>query len=339
MLRVTIPRSGPPSVMVLREHPDPEPGAGEVRIRVEAAGVCFADLMIRMGLYPEAPPFPVVPGYEVAGVIDAVGEGVDASRVGAPVVALTLFGGYSTHVVVPDAHALTRPARLDAVTAAAMPVNGLTAWMLTQQLFRVRAGDRVLVPSAGGGVGLAVLDLVRWKEGTAMGVASLAKHAFLLERGFAHVVDRNARDWKQVVEAAGPFDLVLDSVGGRSVSHSFDLVAGGGMLICYGYQSVAASSKRKLWPALKAMVELPWLRFNPLALADTNRAVAGVNMLKLATDAVRVRAWMTELLALWESGIFRPYVHATVPFSRAEEAHGLLHDRKNVGKVVLVPDP
>lgn len=339
MLRVTVPRSGAPSVMVLRESPDPEPGVGEVRIRVEAAGVCFADLMIRMGLYPEAPPFPVVPGYEVAGVIDAVGEGVAASRVGTPVVALTLFGGYATHVVVPDGHALSRPPGLDAVTAAAMPVNGLTAWMLTQQVFRVRAGDRVLVPSAGGGVGLAVLDLVRWKGGVSIGLASPSKHAFLLERGFARVVDRSAEDWVGLAQADGLFDLVLDSVGGHSVSESFELVAGGGMLVCYGYQAVAASHKRKLWPALKTMVELPWLRFNPLALANTNRAVAGVNMLKLATDATQVRAWMTELLALWAGGIFRPYVHASVPFSRAAEAHMLLHDRKNIGKVVLVPDP
>src|SRR5688572_7456571 len=140
MEQVWIPRTGAPEVLEVREAPDPEPGKGEVRVAVEAAGVNFADAMTRIGVYPDAPPLPAVVGYEVAGKIDRVGEGVPSSRVGEPVLAATRFGGYSSMVVVPSGQAMRRPEGLDAKNAAAIPVTGLTAWMMLEEMARVREG-------------------------------------------------------------------------------------------------------------------------------------------------------------------------------------------------------
>ena len=175
MRQIVFRRTGPPSVLELEEVPDLTPGPGEVRIAVEAAGVNFADLMARMGVYPDAPPLPSVVGYEVAGTVDAVGHGVDPGRVGEPVVALTRFGGYATQVVVAGFQAVRRPDGLGAVEGAGIPVVGLTAWMLCEVMGRARAGDRVLVHSAAGGVGLAALDLLKWRGATAVGTASAAQ--------------------------------------------------------------------------------------------------------------------------------------------------------------------
>ena len=157
MKQIWISQIGDPNVLEVRDSPDPMPGPGQVRIQVEFAGVNFADLMARMGIYPDSPKLPAVVGYEVAGQIDAIGEGVSPHRMGQPVVALTRFGGYSSAVLVPERHAVQRPEGMDAKTAAAIPVTGLTAWMMLEVMGGLKAKDRVLVHSAGGGVGLAAL--------------------------------------------------------------------------------------------------------------------------------------------------------------------------------------
>ena len=154
MRQVWIPKTGGPEVLEVREAPDPEPGPGAVRIRVAAAGINFADLLARMGLYPDAPKLPAVVGYEVAGTVDRVGAGAGLAE-GDRVVALTRFGGYSDAVVVPGFQAIALPAAVGFEKAAALPVNYLTAWLMLVHLGNLRAGDRVLVHAAAGGVGQA----------------------------------------------------------------------------------------------------------------------------------------------------------------------------------------
>jgi NADPH:quinone reductase-like Zn-dependent oxidoreductase len=155
--QVVITRTGPPEVMVLREGPAPAPQTGEVSVRVDAIGVNFADLMMRMGLYPDAPRPPSVPGYEVAGAIAAVGEGISPERIGQDVIALVRFGGYSDAICVPASRAYRRPEGVGAEVGAALPVNYLTAYQMLVVMGRVRAGDTVLVHGAAGGVGLAAV--------------------------------------------------------------------------------------------------------------------------------------------------------------------------------------
>src|SRR3990172_9443052 len=148
MRQIWIPRHGPPEVLELREERDPLPRPGELRIRVEACGVNFADVMGRLGLYPDLPPLPVVPGYEVAGRVDAVGDDVEADRIGRDVLAMTRFGGYPDVVCVPEAQVPARPEGMNARPGAALPVNYLTAWQLIVVMGSLGAGETVLVHSA-----------------------------------------------------------------------------------------------------------------------------------------------------------------------------------------------
>lgn len=336
MEQVWIPRVGDPSVLEVREAPDPAPGPGQVRVRVDASGVNFADLMARMGLYPDAPPLPAVVGYEVAGIIAEVGAGVSPERVGERVVALTRFGGYATQVVVDAIQAVPRPAGLDAVTAAAIPVVGLTAWMMLEVMGRVRSGDRVLVHSAGGGVGLAALDLLRWRGATAIGTASEGKHELLRKLGYDRLIDSRREDFEAALSGGPGFDLVLDAVGGASWAKGLRLLRPGGRLVCFGFSASAVGQRRSLLAALRSFLAVPWLKINPVTLMNENKGVLGVNMGHLWSEAERVADWMRELLLRWEEGVLRPRVHAAVPLADAARAHRILHERANVGKVVLV---
>ncbi len=337
MRQVWIPRIGDPDVLEVREATDPEPGPGQVRVRVAAAGVNFADLMARMGLYPDAPPLPAVVGYEVAGTIDAVGEGVNDNRIGENVLAMTRFGGYSSAVVVDQRIVARVPEGCDPADAASIPVTGLTAWMMLEVMGRVRAGDRVLVHSAGGGVGLIALDLLKWRGAWAAGTASAAKHPLLRERGYDRLVDYRTEDFEAALADEPGFDLILDPVGGDSWAKGLRLLRPGGRLVCFGMSSNASGDTRSVIGTLRNLTTVPWLKVNPISLMNDNKGVMGVNMGHLWGEAERVRGWLDRLMDLWREGVLRPMVHERVPFDRAADAHRLLHERKNIGKVLLTP--
>src|SRR5438270_6551786 len=226
--QVVIVRHGPPEVLTPRESPDPVPGDGEIRIAVYAAGVNFADILARLGLYPDAPKPPVVVGYEVSGVVDAVGANVTRLRKGDRVVALTRFGGYADRVVVPEWMAFPIPAAMDANVAAAIPVNYATALVALYQMSNLSAGETVLVHGAGGGVGIAATQLARLRGATVIGTASAAKHEAIREHGAQHAIDYRKADVvaevKRMTDGRGG-DVVLDPIGGRSFADSYRLLA------------------------------------------------------------------------------------------------------------------
>src|SRR5438309_7450717 len=221
----------------MREAPDPQPGPGEVRIRVRAAGVNFADLMARRGLYPDAPPLPFVPGYEVAGEVDAG----DPGRIGQRVIALTRFGGYSDFVVVPSRRAIEMPSNLSFSQAAAIPVVWLTAWHMLVELCNVRRGQRVLVHAAAGGVGTAALQICRRIGDEVIGTASASKHARLREMGLSHAIDYRTQDFevevKRITGGRG-VHIVLDAVGGASIKKGWRCLAATGKLVVFGASSL-----------------------------------------------------------------------------------------------------
>jgi len=336
--QIWIPKTGKPNVLDVREAADVHPASGEVRIDVRASGINFADLMARMGLYPDAPPLPTVVGYEVAGVVDAVGPGVDESRIGERVLSLTRFGGYSSQVCVPDAQAVRIPDDVDDVHAASIPVTGLTAWMMIEVMGRVREGDRVLVHSAGGGVGLMAIDLLKRRGATAIGTASSRKHAFLKERGYDQLIDYTQEDFHRVLQHDEGLDLILDAVGADSWKKGLKLLRAGGRLVVFGMSANATSSSRKLSSVVKSLSQVPWLQMNPISLMNHNVGIMGVNMGHLWHEAERVTGWLHQLLDCVTAGEVRPLVHKTFPFSRAADAHQCIHDRENIGKVILVPD-
>jgi NADPH:quinone reductase-like Zn-dependent oxidoreductase len=318
----------------VREAPDPQAGPGALRIRVRAAGVNFSDLLARQGLYPDAPKPPCVVGYEVAGVVDAVGAGIARSRIGERVIAMTRFGGQSELVVVPAGRAFPLPDGWSFAEGAALPVVYLTAHHILVRVAAVRAGETVLVHAAAGGVGLAVAQLGQILGLRVIGLASAAKHDVLRSCG-VEPLDRADPGWVEAVRrlASGGVDVVLDPVGGASWRAGYRLLAPAGRLVCYGAAELSSGPRRNLGAVLWRL--LRWPRFGPLALMNDNRSVAGVNLGHLWDGEAMLRPQVEVLLGYAAAGRIRPRVDRAVPLGQAAEAHRYIHERRNIGKVVL----
>lgn len=344
MRQVWIPKTGAPDVLEVREAPDPTPGPGEVLIAVEAAGVNFADILARQGLYPDGPPLPAVVGYEVAGAVAAVGRGVGSVAVGDPVLALTRFGGYSSHVVTPESAVFKRPAGMSAEDGAAIPVNYLTAFQMMVVMGSLRharelGGERVrvLVHGASGGVGTACADIGRVYAAELFGTASPGKHGYVRERGYDHAIDYRNEDFVAVVHGLTDgrgVDLVLDPIGGEHWGRSLEVLAPGGRAVVYGVSSVAGGGRLAL---ARMALGVPWLKFNPIRLINANQGVLGVNLGHLWGARDRVANWSRAVLNLYERGDVRPHVDRVFSFDEAAGAHRYLEERENRGKVLLRP--
>ncbi len=324
----------------MREAPDPEPDTGEVRIAVEAAGINFADIMARMGTYPDLPGIPIVVGYEVAGRIDAVGPGVDEARVGQDVLAMCRFGGYSSAVCVPQTQVFSRPSGMDARTGAALPVTYLTAWQLIVAMGGLSKGETVLIHSAGGGVGIAGVQIAKHIGATVIGTASPGKHDYLRSIGVDHCIDYRSEDFEtrtmEITGGAG-VELICDAVGGDSFKKGFRILAPTGRLGMFGMSTTVTGKKKSMLSMLGMVRHLPWFQFNPVALMNQNKGVFGVNMGRMWDQAPRLGGWMDEILKLYGEGVLAPRVDTSFSFDEAAAAHHYIQDRKNVGKVLLTP--
>jgi NADPH:quinone reductase-like Zn-dependent oxidoreductase len=340
MRQIWISKAGPPEVLQVKEAPDPHPAAGELRIRVEASGINFADIMGRLGLYPDLPRIPVVPGYEVAGRVDAVGAGVDAGWVGVDVFASTRFGGYADVVCVPQAQVFPRPANMSAQDGASIPVNYLTAWQLIVVMGGLKVGETVLVHSAGGGVGIAATQIAKHIGAKVIGTASAAKHEELRALGVDHLIDYRTEDFearaRQITGGRG-VELILDAVGGDSLKKGYRLLAPTGRLGMFGASSAATGKARGYLGMASMLANTPWVQFNPLSLMNANKGVFGVNLGHMWGDFDRMRPWMDQLMGLWESGAIKPKIARVFKFYEAAAAHHFIQDRKNIGKVLLKP--
>jgi synaptic vesicle membrane protein VAT-1 len=339
MRQIWISKTGPPEVLQVREAPDPHPAAGELRIRVEASGVNFADIMGRLGLYPDLPRIPVVVGYEVAGRVDEAGAGVDAGWIGRDVFAATHFGGYADVVCAPQAQVFPRPSNMSAEQGASIPINYLTAWQLVVAMGGLKASETVLVHSAGGGVGIAATQIAKHIGAKVIGTASAGKHEELRALGVDHLIDYRTEDFekraRQITGGRG-VELILDAVGGDSLKKGYRLLAPTGRLGAFGASSATASKGGYLAMA-SMLANTPWVRFNPLSLMNANKGVFGVNLSHVWGDFERVRPWMDQLVGLWESGAIKPKVARVFRFDEAAAAHHFIQDRKNIGKVLLAP--
>lgn len=340
MRQIWIPKAGEPEVLDVVETRDPAPEAGQLRIRVAAAGINFADIMGRLGLYPDLPKMPVVPGYEVAGSIDAVGAGVSETWIGKEVLAMTRFGGYADVVCVPENQVWERPGTMPAEDGAAIPVNYLTAWQLIVVMGGLRKGESMLVHSAGGGVGIAATQIAGHIGATVIGTASASKHEYLAANGVDHLIDYRSEDFEtrtlEITQGKG-VELILDAVGGESFKKGFRVLAPTGRIGMFGLSSAATGKQRSFGSLFKTIANMPWFMFNVPALIDQNKGVFGVNVGHLWDEVPRIRGWMDDLLALYAQGVVRPKVDRVFRFSEAAEAHHYIQDRKNVGKVLLAP--
>jgi synaptic vesicle membrane protein VAT-1 len=336
MREAVIPRYGGPEVFELRERAAPAPGPGEIRIRVRAAGVNFADLLARMGLYPDAPRPPLVVGYEVAGVVEATGAEVGGLGEGDRVVAVTNLGGYRDAVVVPAGQAFRFPESLSDIEAAAVPVNYLTAYVALYRMANLASGETVLVHNAGGGVGIAATQLASLRRATIIGTASAFKHDALRAFGVEHAIDYRRADVegevRRITNGRGA-DVVLDPFGGASYAASYRMLAPLGRLVMYGIASAAPGMRRSWWQVLRLFAQTP--RFNAFSLVRRNRGVFGLYLGRLWREHQQLAAAMHTLANEFEAGRLRPVIARTFPLDRAADAHRFIHQRANIGKVVL----
>ena len=335
MRQAVIPRHGGPDVFELREGPDPVPGEGEVRIRVRAAGINFADILARIGLYPDAPKPPLVVGYEVAGVVEATGPGVTVHHEGDRVVALTRFGGYADCVVVPATQAYRFPDRLSDAEAASVPVAYLTAAIALYRMAAITSGETVLVHNAGGALGIAATQLARLKRATVIGTASTAKHDALRSFGVELAIDYRhgsvEAEVRRFTRGRG-VDVILDPIGGSSFGASYRMLAPLGRLVMLGISSMSGERRSSLrvlqsWWAMKS--------FSPLSLINRNRGVFGLNVGHLWDERRQLQPLMDLLLSELSASRIEPIVAKTFPLERVADAHRYIHSRSNIGKVVL----
>jgi NADPH:quinone reductase-like Zn-dependent oxidoreductase len=338
MRAIVTTRNGDVRVMKVETRPDPVPAPGEVLIRVKAAGLNFADILARQGLYPDGPPKPCVMGYEVSGLIEAVGEGVDPGIVGEPVIAMTRFGGQAELVCVPDAQVFEKPPELSFEQGAALPVNYLTAWALIVTMGGLRADESILIHNAGGGVGLAALEIARHIGAKTFGTASAGKHQFLRDRGLDHPIDYRDQDWLPVLmdltEGRG-VELIIDPLGGNSWKQSYRALRRTGRMGVFGMSVASASGIKGKLKALKAVVSMP--RYNPLGLMNRNKGVFGLNLGHMWGEGEKVASWTREIMRGVQQGWIRPHVDRTFSFEEIADAHRYIEARKNIGKIVLVP--
>ena len=337
MKQVWITATGGPEKLQLREAPDLQPQTGELRIRVRASGINFADTLARRGLYPDAPKLPAVVGYEVSGTVDAVGPQADSAWIGREVFALTRFGGYADTVVVPETQTFEKPAALSFEEAVAVPVNYLTAWQLLVVMGALKSDETVLIHNAGSGVGLAAIDIARHIGATIYGTASARKHSFLKQRGLHVAIDYTKLDWTlevaRLTQGRG-VELITDPLGGSEWKKSYGALRHTGRLGVFGASVMTESRLPGPLKLLKVGLGMPW--FNPVALMNRNRSVFGVNLGHLWHEVPKIEAWMKALLDGVNAGWVRPHVDRTFPLAQAGNAHVYIESRQSTGKVVLV---
>ncbi|MFZ5442750.1 MAG: synaptic vesicle VAT-1 family membrane protein [Myxococcota bacterium] len=330
-------KPGGPEVLVVEQRPDPLPQPGQVLIRVKRAGLNFADISARVGLYPDAPKFPMVMGYEVSGVIEAVGSGVTAFTKGDRVVAMCRFGGQAELVCVPQLNVRKIRDELSFDEAAALPVNALTAYHMLFWVAPVQPGMTVLIHMAAGGVGLIATQLCKTiPHVTVIGTSSASKHAFLREHGVDHCIDYRTKDYVAEVKAltnGRGVDKVLDALGGPDWEKGYGLLKPGGMLHAFGWANMVDGEKRSLMRVVSQFLQLK--RFSPMELMDKNRGVAGTNMGHLWDEMELMAHHLDRVLELNAAGKVRAHVDSVFPLEKAGEAHAHVQARKNIGKVLL----
>jgi NADPH:quinone reductase-like Zn-dependent oxidoreductase len=337
MRQVWITKTGAPEVLAVREAPDPQARPGEVRIRVRAAGINFADLMARVGLYPDAPKLPCVVGYEISGTVDQVGAEVTGFAEGDRVFGMPHFGGYTDVIALPTEQVFKMPAKMTFEEAAALPVVYLTAYNMMLFTGTTRTGSSVLIHSAAGGVGLAAIQIAKTRSCTILGTASVKKHEFLRAQGCHHPIDSRgdyAGAVRAIVRDRG-VDLILDPVGGKSWTEGYELLAPCGRLVAFGLSSAASGKTRSLLHAGLQVLKIK--KYSPMDLMTDNKTVGGTNMGHLFGRLDLLRPQFEALLQMYEAGEIAPHVDKTFSFADAAAAHHYLHDRKAMGKVLLVP--
>ena len=336
MRQIWITKPGDVSVLQIRESEHPVPGQDDVLIEVKAIGINFADIMARIGMYFDAPPTPCVVGYEVSGIVEEVGAQVTNIKAGDRVMAITHFGGDTTKACVPSSQVWPMPPEMTFEEGAALLVNYLTAYLAVFTVGNLKKGERILVHSAGGGVGIAAIQLAKTLEVDIFGTANKGKHEFLRGIGVREPIDYLSTDFSvailRLTDQKG-VHLILDPIGGASIKKDARLLAPLGRIIVYGISSSARKHRKSRLSLLSLLLSTP--RFSPLGLQRHNHGIFGLYLGALWEESGLLRGIMEHLKELWDAGAIRPRVARAFAFEEVGKAHTYIQERRNIGKVVL----
>lgn len=332
-------KPGGHSALELVEERDPVVAAGQVRVRVRAAGVNYADCIVRMGHYEAAKGrYPITPGFEFAGEVDGVSPGAGFKN-GDKVVGITRFGGYASSLAVDSHQVWKAPEGWSFEEAAAFPAVYLTAWYALHRAARVHEGETLLVHSAAGGVGNALVQLGRVAKCRTVAVVGSPDKAHLpKELGADAVVvrDKDGSFWRLIDEAAPHgFDAVFDANGVSTLRPGFDRLAPGGRLVVYGFADMLSRGRDKANRLGMAFRYLRMPTFNPFELTRLNRAVSGFNVVYLFNKPELAAQAMGEMLAWVKEGKVRAPKVASFPVEQVAQAHKALESGTTSGKLVL----
>jgi NADPH:quinone reductase-like Zn-dependent oxidoreductase len=313
----------------------PTPKAGEIRIEVAYAGINFADLLMRLGLYQPRPKYPFTPGYEMSGIVDAVGKGVTDFSIGQRVVAALPNGGQASHVIVNSQRALVLPDEVGLDVAASIPVTYLTAHHMLHHLGHLTKDDSVLIHGGAGGVGTAALQICQWAGVSKVWATASGHKSSTIETYGGIAIDRHNEDFVEIIKKATNnqgVDHILDPIGGDNLSRSLSALKEGGRLYTYGMSAAAPSSKRSMIRSFLAWRKTP--KFDPLRLMTRNRGVFGVHMGTWKNETVMLKQ-LERILEGIHSGALAPVIDSVFEAEDVAKAHQYIHDGKNIGKVLL----
>src|ERR1700757_3326098 len=343
MRAVVITEHGGPEVLRVQDRPDPAVGPGQVRIAVRAAGINFADTLARTGLYPDSPKVPCVVGYEVAGEVESVGAGVESVKPGDRVLAGTRFNGQAELVTVRENMVYELPEQLSFEEGAAFPVNYATAQAGLVVMGGLKKGERVLIHAAAGGVGISATQIAKRIGAEVFGTASESKHDAIREQGVDHAIDYRSQDFaeegRRITRGEG-IDVAFDALGPTSFRKDYALLRPGAPLIMCGGSEVPSGERRSAPAALRSLAKspfasMPW--WKRLAVMNENKGVFGLNMLSWWDAEGSLDRVIEPLIPGLQEGQLKPVVAEAFPFDRAPDAHRFIAERRNIGKVVLVP--
>lgn len=331
-------KNGPASkAFEIQELADPKVVAGQIRINVDAFGLNFADVMARLGLYQDCPPLPAIIGYETVGTVDKIGAGVTGFQEGQRVLSFTRFGGYATKVCTDARGVVPIPDTMPNGEAVALGTQYCTAWYAAAEMVNLHEGDQVLVQSAAGGVGTALVQWAKHRGCYVFGTASTKeKLAYAKEQGVDFPINYTQVDFKRIVEQnakEGKLDVVFDAVGGASVKKGMRLLAAGGRMVCYGASSMS-QPKKNIFKMAKTGLDFGF--YHPAQLMMGSHSLLGVNMLRIADfQPLVLKRCLENVVKYYEEGVFRPKVGGSYTIDELAQAHEDLGNRKTMGKLVV----
>jgi len=338
-LRIIVRRLGGPEVLETLVEEAPDPGRGEVRVRVLAAGVSFAELLMREGIHPEKTTLPFTPGWDIVGVVDKIGAGASQATIGQMVAALPIHGGYAQYICLPENELTSVPTGVDPAEAVSLVLNYVTAYQMMHRLAHASQGQRILVHGAAGGVGTALLQLGRLVGLQMYGTASLANRQIISDLG-ATPIDYKSVDFvAEIHRLTGEgVDIVFDGVGEANVWRSFHALRPGGRVIAYGFTTFLQKGQLTggLRFRLRGILRPAWYALRALLLPG-RRSILPYSIQYLKR---RKPAWFREdlstLLNLLRDEEIKPMIAGRIPLSEARRAQELLGQGSVRGKLVLI---